>query len=194
MKFRKVYLSLILVLTLAIIGCSNSTDTQQSAEKVSSNVTSSSNQEVAQKDEEVAEEAVPTFSNSSTEDINWDTASTAKVKEAITAGIDINKQDDKGRTPLMKAAKANNVGAVKALLNNQADANIQDNQGKTALIEAASEGNNFITELLLDYKADVNLEDNSGNKALDYLEHSMSASKLSADEVEVYSRLKKLSK
>jgi|GEM_PF-2176013 len=193
-KLKKFYLSLSLILILVIMGCSNGKDTQQSQVNTPNDSSSSTKQEVSKKETSDAEEAVTTFGNSATEVINWDTASTEKVKEVIANGIDINQQDDQGRTPLMKASKANNVGAVRELLRNEADTDIQDKQGKTALIESAYEGNNFITELLLNYKADANLKDNSGNKAVDYLEHSMSADKLSADEVEVYSRLKKLSK
>ena len=57
------------------------------------------------------------------------------VKSMIVAGVDINKKSV-GMTPLMYAARYNNVNIVKLLIANGANLKVKSDKGYTALIYA----------------------------------------------------------
>ena len=71
---------------------------------------------------------------------------------------DINKQDEEGRTDLMKEAENGNLVKVKELIDKGADLNIRDNQGKTALIYAVYEGHKEVVKILADKGANLDIE------------------------------------
>eukprot|EP00457_Paulinella_chromatophora_P002485 gb/GEZN01002490.1/.p1 GENE.gb/GEZN01002490.1/~~gb/GEZN01002490.1/.p1 ORF type:complete len:712 (-),score=73.83 gb/GEZN01002490.1/:231-2366(-) len=63
-------------------------------------------------------------------------------------GIDVNHQDPEGRTALMVAARAGQLGCLILLLEMGADHQIQDHQGKTALLHAIQQGQTQCAETL----------------------------------------------
>ncbi len=159
----------LLLLSLILVGCSNSKPVkEQSAEESVSNSVESTSEDKTKEVEEVSQ---------------------IKKNTDVEVGADINKQDEEGKTVLIKAAKVDNIPTVKELLTKGANTDIHDDQGKTALIHAAYEGNLGVVDILLDYEADVSLKDNTGNRAIDYLTHYMEASKLASDN-KVYKKLK----
>ena len=81
-------------------------------------------------------------------------------------GIDINFQDDKGRTAVIEAAYSGHNDSLQALIDAGADVNIQDKKGKTALMWAAYYGYSSIARALVNAGADVNIQDERGDTAL----------------------------
>ena len=68
---------------------------------------------------------------------------------------------------LIDAAKRNNIGRVRELLDQGADPNIRGSYNNyTALIYASSRGHTEIVELLLDNDADPNIQNNGNKTAL----------------------------
>lgn len=63
--------------------------------------------------------------------------------------IDINDQDEKGRTALMFACQNDHLRIVEFLLDRNADRSLQDQNGSTALMEASRNGNHTVVQLLL---------------------------------------------
>ena len=70
-----------------------------------------------------------------------------------------------GLTPLMYAAKRNNVECLKTLIDRGANLNLQDNRGRTAIMIAASYDNKEAAQLLAN-SADLNLQNKQGETAL----------------------------
>jgi len=90
-------------------------------------------------------------------------------KLILAAGIDINKQDEDGKTQLFKAVYDNNYDTVGVLLKLNADPNIANNNGKTPLMEASYERCTFLVKILLLYGANINSKDaQTGRTALDW--------------------------
>ncbi len=89
---------------------------------------------------------------------------TAKVKELLAAGADVNAKDEAGCTPLYQACRAMmGQKSVEVLLAAGADVNARDTQGKTPLYAAAeSGGGQNVIKQLLAHKADPNLADEDG--------------------------------
>ena len=83
-------------------------------------------------------------------------------------GINIDKRDMNGFTPLHHACRKGARDIVKLLLENNADANMASNTSITPLHFAAQLGNQEIIQLLLDAGADVNATDREGKSALIY--------------------------
>jgi ankyrin repeat protein len=89
-------------------------------------------------------------------------------------GIDVNRGDVDGISPLMSAsmvstdlsAVAASVDVVKALIDAGADVDRQDHKGRTALMEASGRGCTEIVSQLLKAGARVNLANHSGWTAL----------------------------
>ena len=74
---------------------------------------------------------------------------TGLVKTLIEAGSDMNHQDERGRTALVRAVKNDYIETVFLLLMKGADASIQDVYGKTALDYAQERGCQESVKLLL---------------------------------------------
>lgn len=102
------------------------------------------------------------------------------VSYLINLGVDVNIQNNDGKTPLIIVAEwdadmedLDNLTTVNMimymLLNAGANTNIQDIYGKTALFRAAEYGDKFstyVTKLLLSAGANPNVQDTLGNTAL----------------------------
>jgi murein DD-endopeptidase MepM/ murein hydrolase activator NlpD len=93
----------------------------------------------------------------------------ASVQAAITAGANVNAQDEYGQTPLMYAASSStNPDILDALLKAGATINAQTSAGWTALMYAARDTKNLETALLLmNAGADPSLKNSEGQSAAD---------------------------
>jgi ankyrin repeat protein len=81
--------------------------------------------------------------------------------------IDVNSEDERGRTPLMHAVTYCRIEIVKCILEKDVDINHQDNFGETALILSTIFDFCYdITRLLLVKGADINLKSTSNKSAL----------------------------
>ncbi len=81
-------------------------------------------------------------------------------------GVDVNKRDESGNTPLIYACLKGARDLVKLLLDNGADAGLGNQKNRTPLHFAAEPGNIQIMTMLLGAGADVNSTDNDGVTAL----------------------------
>lgn len=77
-------------------------------------------------------------------------------------GVDVNKRDESGNTPLIYACMKNARDVVKLLLDNGADVNLGNQQDHMPLHFAAETGNSEIITLLTDAGADINCTDMNG--------------------------------
>lgn len=99
---------------------------------------------------------------------------------AVDATVDVDVQNERGRTALMLAARncrtssigggRNHVAVVKALLAYRVpvNVNLQDEEGETALMWAAIHGNRTMIRTLLDARADIRLTNVEGRAAKDF--------------------------
>ena len=77
-------------------------------------------------------------------------------------GIDVNKRDMQGHTPLYYVCRNSNREIAGMLLQNGADATLANNKSETPLHAVAQSGNKEIIALLLAAGADINSIDNEG--------------------------------
>ena len=84
----------------------------------------------------------------------------ALLKKAGDA--DVNAKDNKGETPLHRAARKGKPEDIKALLDRGADIDAKDNFGKRPLHIAASSGKPEAIKVLLDRGADICAKDRNG--------------------------------
>lgn len=154
-KFSGVVI-LVLLCSLLITGCSGSDKATTESSEPKSKETTSQPEETATEEQKVTEskeetvfdeeeeEVVSVMAEKEDEDLNeakeekskdldWGRISPAEAKEAIKSGIDYNKQDSEGKTPLIEAAYDGNEPVIEILLDNNADATVEDNSGNTAL-------------------------------------------------------------
>ncbi|QKF78780.1 ankyrin repeat domain-containing protein [Arcobacter defluvii] len=82
--------------------------------------------------------------------------------------INIDIQDNDGRTVIHKAVIANDLTVVEKLLTKKADLTIKDIHGRTALHHTQWHGNYKIARWLIAAGADMNQPDNSGFTLLNY--------------------------
>ena len=71
----------------------------------------------------------------------------------VKAGADINARDNRGTTPLMKAAATGNLEAAQALVDAGADVNAMNSDGKTAITLAAEKMPNPVIQYLIAHGA-----------------------------------------
>ena len=84
---------------------------------------------------------------------------------AIECGIDINKQTNKGNTPLMFAAEGGRLRMCKLLIVNGAELDLQNERKETALHLAAKYGRVDVVDLLVKEGADKTITDNGNYTA-----------------------------
>ena len=77
-------------------------------------------------------------------------------------GVDVNKRDETGNTPLIYACLKSARDLVKLLLDNGADANLGNQRSRMPLHFAAESGNYQIISMLTEAGADVNCSDVNG--------------------------------
>ena len=83
-------------------------------------------------------------------------------------GMQLDKRDPQGATPLYYASAKGARDIVKLLLDAGADATVADNQSRTALHMACQAGNKDIIRLLCDSGAELNGTDKTGKTPLMY--------------------------
>jgi ankyrin repeat protein len=87
----------------------------------------------------------------------------------LAKGVDANKADNEGNTPLMVAASAKETTALEQLLPIVKNINSQNEKGESALTIAVKSGTPSAVELLLNKGADVTVTDKEGNNLGAYL-------------------------
>lgn len=78
-------------------------------------------------------------------------------------GVDIDAQNDRGRTALMEASIRGNLYIVRVLLTHGAQPNIRDNEGNTALMMASRRGSINVCRELLSHGAYTYIKNNNGD-------------------------------
>nr|WP_315239389.1 ankyrin repeat domain-containing protein [uncultured Flavobacterium sp.] len=87
----------------------------------------------------------------------------------IAKGVNSNKADNEGNTPLMIAASARETTALEQLLPNTKNINTQNLKGESALTLAVKTGTPGAVEILLNKGADTKVLDKDGNNLGFYL-------------------------
>ena len=91
------------------------------------------------------------------------------LKKLLSWKVDISVKDKEGRDPLLWAASAGSLFAIKVLMSNGANISSEDKDGLTSLHCAASRGHSqCLLSLIKEYKADPNVIDCNGCTALFY--------------------------
>lgn len=115
----------------------------------------------------------PTATNKSGETVLHLLASKPNQTETInyflSKGVDANKADNEGNTPLMIAASARDTAALELLLPMVKNNNAQNKKGESALTMSVKSGTPEATILLLNKGADVKVLDKDGNNLGFYL-------------------------
>lgn len=88
------------------------------------------------------------------------------IEILISAGADLNVQDNRGDTALVLATKSNYKEIVEMLINADADLNVQNKDGNTALIEALRYSHREIAKLLINAGTHLNVQYGGGETAL----------------------------
>jgi ankyrin repeat protein len=88
------------------------------------------------------------------------------VKFLVNEGVDVNAEDDDGKTPLIYSIELGHLEIVKFLVDKGADVNAKDDDGNTALIYSSEGGHLEIVKFLVSKGADVNAKDSVGNTPL----------------------------
>lgn len=97
---------------------------------------------------------------------------TETINYFLSKGVDANKADNEGNTPLMVAAAARDTAALELLLPIVKNNNAQNNKGESALTMAIKSGTPEAAILLLNNGADVKVLDKDGNNLGFYLVQS----------------------
>lgn len=91
-----------------------------------------------------------------------------RVVNILKYRVNIDDQDNEGRTVLHKAVIANDTELVEKLLSKKSDLNKKDIHGRTALQHTQWTGNYRIARWLISAGANINIVDNSGFTLLNY--------------------------
>ena len=87
------------------------------------------------------------------------------VERLVAAGSNINYQDEKGETALMKAVSSENKEIVSFLIQRNADVTKEDEKGETALMKAIQIENLELVKTLIDSEANVFRKNHEGTDA-----------------------------
>jgi ankyrin repeat protein len=87
----------------------------------------------------------------------------------LTKGVDANKADNEGNSPLMVAAASREIAALELLLPIVKNNNLQNSKGESALTMAVKSGTPEAVTLLLSKGAAITVEDKDGNNLGYYL-------------------------
>lgn len=88
------------------------------------------------------------------------------VQNLLQDGIDINAQDERGRTAVMAATYQHQTEMVRLLISKGADINIRDHLLNNVFLYAGAEGMLDIVQLAIDADADTKLTNRYGGTAL----------------------------
>lgn len=94
------------------------------------------------------------------------------IKYFLDKGVDANKADKEGNTPVMAAASAREITVLELFLPKAKNLNAQNLKGESALTKAVQYGTPEAVSLLLAKGADVNVGDKDGNNLAVYLVQS----------------------
>lgn len=94
------------------------------------------------------------------------------IKYFLAKGVDVNKADKEGNTPVMSASSAKETAALELFLPTAKNINAQNSKGESALTFAVRYGTPEAVNLLLTKGADVNVKDKDGNNLGVYLVQS----------------------
>lgn len=86
----------------------------------------------------------------------------AVARLLLENGADIMAKDERGKTPIFRAAECGQVAMAKLLLENGADIEAKDEHGRTPIFMAAEWGRKAVVELLLENGANIEARDNNG--------------------------------
>ena len=135
----------------------------------------------------------PTAVNKSEENILHLLAAKPNQSEIITyflgKGVDANKADKGGNTPLIKAAASRESAVLEQLLAVTKDINAKNVKGESALTIAVKSGTPENVALLLNKGADVNVVDKDGNNLGVYLIQSYRPESKSPDPLDAKIKL-----
>ena len=192
---QRLVVSILLIGLLILTGCGGGQQaeqtTDQSEEASSQTEESSSQEQEAEETEQAEKETEKQALQLTAADVNWKTVTEEEVNQAVEKGVDINSADQQEQTPLIKAAKAGNLTAVKALVQQEAAVNKQDQSGKTALMYAAMNGHQQVIDYLLAKEANPQLTDDDQQTAFNYLEYYLEENKFSPEQLEIYKTLER---
>jgi len=88
------------------------------------------------------------------------------VRILVDKGVDVNKADRYGNTPLILASYYNNENIVNYLIEKGADVHKENIYGNTALLEACKEKHETIIQRLIENGAEVNIENKDNDTPL----------------------------
>ncbi|MFD1604502.1 ankyrin repeat domain-containing protein [Flavobacterium artemisiae] len=94
------------------------------------------------------------------------------IKYFLDKGVDVNKADKEGNTPVMAAASARETAVLELFIPKAKNLNVQNLKGESALTKAVQYGTPEAVSLLLAKGADVNVKDKDGNNLGVYLVQS----------------------
>ncbi len=110
----------------------------------------------------IVEAAAPKFSG----DKFGEEQRVAMVKLLLANGADVNRQDGRGATALIRASEHGYMGVIRLLIEHKADMNLADTYGFTAMYWACEKKNLPLIDLLARNNADLNAQNSIGNTPL----------------------------